>query len=143
MLERVEAQLDMKPSRLVGDTNYGTAAMLGWLVEDKRIAPHIPVWDKAESNEGRFGRSDFTWEPGADRYVCPGGKTLERYRRGFKRKCSGIGKDNTMYYRASKLDCDPCPLKPRCCPNVPACKVPRSVHENARDLARELANTDA
>src|SRR5688572_29977308 len=32
MIERVEAKLDLKPTRFVGDTNYGTAAMLGWLV---------------------------------------------------------------------------------------------------------------
>jgi transposase len=44
MIDRVEDKFDMKPARLVGDTNYGSAAMLGWLVDEKRIAPHIPVW---------------------------------------------------------------------------------------------------
>jgi hypothetical protein len=48
-----------------------------------------------------------------------------------------------MRYRASKLDCEPCALKPRCCPNTPARKIPRSIHEGARDLAREIATTDA
>jgi hypothetical protein len=36
-----------------------------------------------------------------------------------------------------------CPLKPRCCPNTPARKVPRSIHEGARDLARDIAKTEA
>jgi len=40
-------------------------------------------------------------------------------------------------------DCQPCPLKPRCCPKAPARKVLRSIHEGARDLAREIAKTDA
>jgi hypothetical protein len=40
-------------------------------------------------------------------------------------------------------DCGPCPLKPRCCPNAPARKVLRSIYEGARDLAREVAKTDA
>jgi hypothetical protein len=35
----------------------------------------------------------------------------------------------TILYRASKFDCDPCPLKPTCCPNTPCRKIPRDVHE--------------
>jgi hypothetical protein len=41
-----------------------------------------------------------------------------------------------LLYRASKHDCDPCPLKLRCCPKEPARKIPRDVNEAARDLAR-------
>ncbi len=41
MLERVEERFGLKPARLIGDTAYGSASMLGWLVEEKRIAPHI------------------------------------------------------------------------------------------------------
>ena len=52
-------------------------------------------------------------------------------------------KDNSMCYRASKLDCEGCPLKPQCCPNASARKIPRSIHEGARDLARDIATTDA
>ena len=51
-------------------------------------------------------------------------------------------KDNSLRYRASKHDCGSCPLKPRCCPNAPARKVPRSIYEGARDLAREIAKTE-
>jgi len=36
-------------------------------------------------------------------------------------------------YRASKLDCESCSLKPRCCPNAPGRKLLRSIHEGARD----------
>ena len=48
-----------------------------------------------------------------------------------------------LRYRASKFDCDACALKPRCCPNTPARKVTRSIHEGARDMARDIAKTDA
>ena len=48
-----------------------------------------------------------------------------------------------MRYRASKLDCDACSLKPHCCPNAPARKILRSIHEGARDMARDIATTDA
>ena len=49
----------------------------------------------------------------------------------------------TLLYRASKYDCDTCELKPRCCPKMPARKVPRSIYENARDVARDIAKTEA
>ncbi len=49
----------------------------------------------------------------------------------------------TLLYRASKRDCDICELKPRCCPKIPARKVPRSIYESASDVARGIARTEA
>jgi hypothetical protein len=49
----------------------------------------------------------------------------------------------TLLYRASKFTCDACALKPRCCPKEPARKVPRSLFEGARDMARHLRQSDA
>src|SRR6266480_5114671 len=40
-------------------------------------------------------------------------------------------------------DCGPCPLKARCCPKAPERKIPRSIHEDARDAARALVGTEA
>ena len=143
MIDRVEEKFKLKPSRLAGDTNYGSAAMLGWLVEEKQILPHVPVWDRSEGKAELFGRSDFIWKAEADHHICPGGKRLERKRRKFKKKRSGITKANTIIYRASEFDCKACSLKARCCPKVPARKIHRSVHEKARDVVRALAKTEA
>jgi len=77
MLARVEERFELKPQRLVGDTAYGTAAMLEWMVNDKVIAPHVSVWDKFERTDGSFGRSEFVFEAEHDRYVCPAGKYLK------------------------------------------------------------------
>ena len=41
-----------------------------------------------------------------------------------------------------KFDCDACPLKLKCCPNMPARQVPRDVHEDARDV-RAAQDEDA
>jgi hypothetical protein len=35
-----------------------------------------------------------------------------------------------------------CALKPRCCPKHPARKLLRSIHEGARDMARDIAKTE-
>src|SRR5450830_1679073 len=71
IIDRVEEKFAIKPRRLVGDTNYGVAAMLGWLVDEKGIIPHIPVWDKSEHHDGTFSRSDFIFDAENNRYVCP------------------------------------------------------------------------
>ena len=143
MIDHTEKRFGIKPKHLAGDTAYGNAQMLGWLVEDRQITPHVPVMDKSEGKDGQFGLSDFSWESEADRYVCPGAKSLERNRRQFKNKRTGVTKANTIIYRASQSDCGHCSLKDKCTPKEPARKIHRSIHEDARDLARALACTEA
>src|SRR5439155_1568915 len=133
----------LDPVRLIGDTAYGSAEMLNWLVHDRGIEPHIPVFDKSQRPDGTFSREDFAYDHVSDTYRCPAGKTLQRYRRRFTVPRSGVMKNNMIYYRSSKHDCGPCPFKSGCCPNEPARKVQRSIHEGARDLAREIAKTEA
>jgi hypothetical protein len=53
-----------------------------------------------------------------------------------------VHEGKTLLYRASKRDCDVCPLKPQCCPKEPSRKIPRDVHEHARDVARSFAGTE-
>lgn len=117
--------------------------MLAWLVDEKAIEPHVPVWDKTERKDGTFSVSDFLWNEDSDEYRCPAGKgkALRHHRRPFKKQRSGITKANTLIYRASQLDCNACELKPRCCPNSPHRKIARSVHEAAREVARRIAKT--
>jgi len=143
MVERSLERFDLYPERLIGDSAYGSAEMLNWLVHGPGIEPHIPVFDKSRRTDGTFSRDDFTYDYVSDAYRCPAGKTLQRYRRQFTVPRTGVMKDNSMRYRASKHDCAVCPLKPRCCPKAPARKVPRSIHEGARDLARDIAKTEA
>lgn len=51
--------------------------MLSWLVDEKHIEPHVPVFDKSERSDGTFGRSDFCFDAENNRYVCPAGKFLK------------------------------------------------------------------
>ena len=141
MLERVEEKFDLKPARLVGDTNYGSAAMLGWLVDEKQIEPHVPVLDKTERTDGTFSRSDFEWDEEADVYRCPEGHVLRNNWRPFKTPRDRITKADTIMYRSSQPDCAACPQKERCCPNTEIRKIARSVHERSRDVARRIYQT--
>ena len=132
MIERSRQRFGLWPERLAGDTSYGSAAMLGWLVHEQGIEPHIPVFDKSERADGTFSRADFTYDQAGDVYRCPAGKLLTT-------TGTLVNDGATLMYRASTFDCAPCPLKERCCPKEPLRKVPRSIHEGARQMARDIA----
>jgi len=134
MLDRVRQRFHIRPQRLAADTAYGAVRLLKWLV-DRKIAPHIPVWDKSARSDGTLSRADFIFDPERNVYICPGGKLLHT--------TGTVIDGHTLRYRASKRDCDTCALKLRCSPNTPMRQIPRDVHEDARDVARALANTEA
>src|SRR5882672_1219567 len=137
MIERTEACFGIKPEWLAADTAYGSASNLDWLVNEQGIAPHVPVIDKSKRDDGTFNREDFTFDKERNVYICPVGKILTTTGRLVN------DGETTLLYFASVLDCRSCLLKARCCPNMPARRVPRSIYEEARDVARALAKTKA
>lgn len=134
MIERSMERFDLYPARLLGDSAYGSAEMLGWLADEHGIEPHVTVLDRSARLDGTFSRDDFTYDHVGDAYYCPSGKMLTT-------TGTRVNDDTTLLYRASKHDCAGCALKPRCCPTSPARKVPRSIHEGARDMARVVARS--
>jgi len=134
MIERSEKRFDLYPAKLMGDSAYGSAEMLGWLVYEQGIEPHVTVFDKSTRRDGTFSRDDFTYDRVGDVYYCPGGKMLTT-------TGSPMGDGATLRYRARKQDCRACRLKHRCCPKEPSRYVPRSIYEGARDMAREIAKS--
>ena len=107
-------------------------------MDERGIEPHVRLIDKAERTDGTFSRSDFAFDPESNLYVCPGGKELRKYHRAFAKPRDGLTKDGTMIYFARKQDCEACALKPKCCPNVPARKIARSV---MRTLWRQVLDS--
>ena len=136
MIERTEQRFDMKPERLAGDTAYGCGANLNWLVNEAKIAPHIPVVDKSKREDGTFSREDFTFDKERNVYTCPAGKVLATTGKLFN-------DGETLSYRAKTRDCRSCLLKSQRCPKAPLRKLERSIYEEARDVARALAKTEA
>jgi hypothetical protein len=68
MVQRVEERFDIKPNRLVGDTAYGTASMLNWMVNEKQIEPHVRVWDKTQRTDETLSSGEFVWDEKANEY---------------------------------------------------------------------------
>jgi hypothetical protein len=133
MVSRIGRRFDLWPQRLAGDSAYGAIRLLKWLV-DRKITPHIPVWDKSARQDGTFSRADFVFDRERNIYVCPGGAELT--------STGNIDQGHIVYYRASRSDCSICALKPKCT-TAPMRKVTRDVNEDVRDRVRALANTEA
>jgi transposase len=134
MIERSMDRFGLYPARLMGDSAYGSAGMLGWLVHEHGIEPHVAVFDKSGRQDGTFSRDDFRYDHARDVYHCPGGTKLAT-------TGTLVNDGTTMLYRALQHECAGCALKPRCCPSTPARKVPRSIHEGARDMARQIGKS--
>jgi hypothetical protein len=141
MIDRVERRFNITPKRLIGDMAYGSAELLAWMVNDKAIEPHVPLWDRTQRKDSTISSSEFHWSEKNNEYRCPQGKPLRSEWRAFEQKRSQITLAETIIYRSRKSDCDHCPLKSRCCPNTPIRKIARSIYEPARDVARAVANT--
>lgn len=89
----------------MGDSAYGSAVMLGWLVHEHGIEPHVTVFDRSARTDGTFSRDDFTYDHERGVYACLGGRMLTM-------KGTLVNDGATVLYRVSKHDCEACPLKP-------------------------------
>ena len=119
MLERTEERFGLKPDYLVADTAYGSADNLAWLVKQKQITPHIPVFDHSARTDGTFSRSEFTFDPEADSYICPAGKRLVRFRRAFSVPRTGSATNGMRRSRPAR--CRLLPYRDR----APPCSLSR------------------
>ncbi len=140
MLDRTERAFGLKPKRFIGDTAYGSVDLVHWIVEEKHIEPHVSLWERPP-RDGIFHHKEFVYDAKTNSYTCPAGKLLKQYRRNFKVPRSEIPKSGIRNYRATKAECDSCPLKPKCCPGIAGRKIIRHIHEASRDLVRQIMKT--
>ena len=142
MIDRVEQKHSVRPKRLLADMAYGVGPMLDWLVREKNIEPHIPVWDKTSNPKGQFTVKDFKWNPENKTYDCPTGHKLQAGLRFAHKRPPRVTKENTVIYRSKKTDCDQCHLKEKCCPNTDTRKIARSIFEESRAVARNITESE-
>ena len=102
---------------------------LDWLVNQKEIAPHVPVIDKSKRQDGTFSRKDFHYERDAIAMSAPPAALTTTGR---------VRDDHSVSIRLHA--CRECPLKTKCCPKMPPRRKVRDMHEAARDVARARQN---
>src|SRR3981189_236177 len=83
MIDRTQEHFGPWPGRLAGRAGYGSAENLSWLVHERGIEPHIPVFDKSKRTDGTFSRDDFVYDAESSPYTCPGGNEVRKYHRQF------------------------------------------------------------
>ena len=71
MLDRTAEQFDLTSSRLVADGGYGSAEMVGWLVDERGIEPHVNLIDKSERTDGASSLSVFSFDTERDPMSVP------------------------------------------------------------------------
>lgn len=133
MLERSAGAVGFVPEDIAADKSYGTGPFLSWLF-DREVTPYIPVLDRKAQTFGKLTRDAFDYNADKDLYVCPQGHELPLR--------SVNAETRVKRYKAKASQCRDCPLRAQCT-DAPSRTVVRLVDEEARQKARELAETDA
>jgi hypothetical protein len=92
MLVRTENSFGLHPDSLVADTAYGSGEMLGWLVDEQGLEPHIPVLDKTERLDGGFPATftfdreanEYTWWQAAEEILARDAQAANRHLQGWR-----------------------------------------------------------
>jgi len=133
MLERVDESTGISPTSLAADKSYGTGPFLTWLTK-RAITPYIPVLDRKKQTDGKLTRDAFEYNAADDIYVCPQGHALTL--RSINRQT------RVKRYKAKVTHCRDCPIREACTDSTQRSLV-RHLDEEARQAARDLAETDA
>jgi transposase len=133
LLRRALFRWRVKPKRAIGDTTYGTADNIREL-EESGIRAYVPLpdWDQRTAF---FGPSLFTFDPEADIYHCPQGKTLRR------RKANHTTR-KVVIYRADAAVCNACPVKASCTASDHGRGIARSFDADHLDRVRGYHETE-
>jgi Transposase DDE domain len=104
--------------------------------EAKGILPHVPA-NRGVNSRGDgtlFDRTEFTYQPESDTFLCPVGQTLARKQL--------MRKDRAVLYAAQPEVCGACPLKSRCTVSSRRI-VTRYLHEEALQRMQQRAAPEA
>ena len=144
MIERTQERFGLWPERLAADTAYGSAENLAWLVHERGIEPHIPVFDKSTAPTAPSPAPTSPTTTSADVYICPGGKELRQYwQKAVPAKAQPPMRTASCAIAPARPTATPARSSRTAVPTTPGRKILRSIHEGARDMARDIAATDA
>jgi transposase len=135
MAEAAKQALGAESLNIVADAGYSNGEQAG-RCEEAGMLPHVPA-TRNVNNQGDgnlFDRTEFTWQPETDSYLCPAGKMVRRKQ--LHRK------DRAVLYQAQASDCGSCSLKPRCT-NAPQRMLSRHMDEDALNRMHLRATPEA
>jgi len=136
MAEAAKAAVN-KPAQtlhVVADAGYSNGEQAE-ACEAKGILPHVPA-SRGVNNHGDgtlFDRTEFTYQPQSDTFLCPAGQTLVRKQ--LSRK------DRAVVYAGQAEVCGACALKSRCTTSSRR-SVSRHLHEEALQRMQQRATRE-
>ena len=133
LLWRVCFRRKLWPDHVTGDTTYGTTENIVAL-EDAGIRAFFPLPD-FDARTPFFGKSKFTYDPGADAYRCPQGQPLPRRKTKYT--------EAEVLYRADPVICNACPVKAACTGSDHGRMIHRSFSADYLDKVRGYHATQA
>jgi transposase len=134
MAKAAKETLGVETLQVLADAGYSSSADLK-ACEDDGIEAYVPLNEgngKLEQ-QGRFTRTDFSYDASADVYRCPAGEVLRPTQKPWTNTSGRI----ELRYLSSKTTCDACPLRARCLsPDAKTRSVSRWEHEGVMDRHR-------
>lgn len=128
MASAAQEVLQAEALTAIADTGYMNGAQAK-ACEDKGITPVVPMQQAAHTQaEGFYPKTQFVYDALTDRYRCPAGELLHRYKRDRKAE--------TDYYWTRACGC--CPLKPQCTQSKRR-SIARSWYADAAERAHQRA----
>jgi transposase len=125
-VERLKEKLQI-PGQMIVDAGYTSHNNIEVAAEEgiDLIAPvpegsaNAPQYEKRGIG-AEFHNEAFQYDPEANHYICPAGKTLKL---SWTKRFSGR---TQMRYQARPSECKACPFRAQCCPNVRNRRITRS-----------------
>jgi transposase len=133
LIFRTRFRWKLRPRHVTGDTTYGTIQNIK-AIEDANIRAYVPLpdWDHLTAY---YGPSKFTYDAAHDRYLCPQGQSLHRFRTEYQAE--------KVEYRAAPATCNACPLKAQCTSSDHGRQLHRSFHASYLERVQSYHQTPA
>ena len=136
MIERTEERFGIKPERLAADTAYGSGGEPQLARQRQGDRAAHPGHRQVEARGRHLQAGGLHVRQGAQRLHLPGGQDPHDDRQAGQRR--GDASLSSQHARLSWL-----PAQGAMLPEGAVRKIPRSIYEDARDVARALAKTEA
>jgi hypothetical protein len=132
LLWRTRFRWKLRPRKMTGDTKYGTVANIV-AIEAQGIRAYVPLSEVGQ-RPGLFGEQDFSYDPMADAYSCPGGETL--------RFLSQSDTTHRRIYQAPARACAACALRAQCTTSPRGRRISRSLAAASLERVRGYHTTE-
>lgn len=136
LIEETLATTGQRPETILADAGYYSGADLV-ACDDQGVTIVMPEPDNAQTPDGPYGNSAFSYDSASGQMTCPEGHQLTRWK-------MSASDPVTIRFGMKKHVCDACPMKAACCPTTKRGRiVSRHIHAERQAEHRAFMATEA